>query len=102
MFLIYSYNYFPVLLKKEVDYIEAVIVTYRKVLCPSVTTPLELKKKIFLDKAQTSFHDHVTSSLCALLATVSLQPRSTINQRLWSPGLHGSASCILPRTQSRT
>lgn len=45
MFLIYSYNYFPVLLKKEVDYIEAVIVTYRKVLCPSVTTPLELKKK---------------------------------------------------------
>ena len=102
MFLIYSYNYFPVLLKKEVDYIEAVIVTYRKVLCPYVTMPLEFKKKIFLDKAQTSFHDHVTSSLCALLATVSLQPRSTINQRLWSPGLHGSASFILPRTQSRT
>lgn len=45
MFLIYSYNYFPVLLKKEVDYIEAVIVTYRKVLCPYVTMPLEFKKK---------------------------------------------------------
>lgn len=79
---IYSYNYFPVLLK-EVDYIEAVILTYRKVLCPYVMMPLELKNKnLFLDKDQTSFHDHVTSSLCALLATVSLQPRSTINQRL--------------------
>lgn len=41
---IYSYNYFPVLLK-EVDYTEAVILTYRKVLCPYVMMPLELKKK---------------------------------------------------------
>lgn len=58
---IYSNNYFPALLKK-IDYIEAVTFTYRKVLCPYVMMPLEFKKKIiFLDKDQTSFHDHVPS-----------------------------------------
>lgn len=69
---------FPVLLK-EVDY--TVIWHTEKYYTRYVMMPLELKKKIsFHDKDQTSFHDHVTSSPCALLATVSLQPRSTINQ----------------------
>lgn len=39
---IYSYNYFTCF-AEEVDY--TVILTYRKVLCPYVMMPLELKKK---------------------------------------------------------